>query len=142
MEYCCHVWVGAPSCYLDFLDKLQKVICSTIVPSLATFLKPLAHHQNVAGSSYFYRYFFGRFLSELAQPVPLPYSPGKSTCYSDRHHDFSVAIPRFYKAVYINSFFPHTGRLWNSLPIECFPLTYDQSGWNSEAESLELTDTF
>ena len=22
MEYCCHVWAGAPSCYLEFLDKL------------------------------------------------------------------------------------------------------------------------
>ena len=22
MEYCCHVWVGAPSCYLNLLDKL------------------------------------------------------------------------------------------------------------------------
>ena len=24
MEYCCHVWAGAPSCYLEFVDKLQK----------------------------------------------------------------------------------------------------------------------
>ena len=24
IEYCCHVWVGAPSCYLELLDKLQK----------------------------------------------------------------------------------------------------------------------
>ena len=24
MEYCCHVWAGAPSCYLDLLDKLKK----------------------------------------------------------------------------------------------------------------------
>ena len=21
MEYCCHVWAGAPSCYLELLDK-------------------------------------------------------------------------------------------------------------------------
>ena len=26
MEYCCHVWAGAPSCYLQLLDKLQKRI--------------------------------------------------------------------------------------------------------------------
>ena len=25
MEYCSHVWAGAPSCYLDLLDKLQKM---------------------------------------------------------------------------------------------------------------------
>ena len=24
MEYCCHVWAGAPSCYLELLDKQQK----------------------------------------------------------------------------------------------------------------------
>ena len=30
MEYCCHVWVGAPSCYLELLDKLQKWICRTV----------------------------------------------------------------------------------------------------------------
>ena len=24
MEYCCHVWGVAPSCYLELLDKLQK----------------------------------------------------------------------------------------------------------------------
>ena len=30
---------------------------------------------------------------------------------------------------YVNSFFPHTARPWNSLPIECFPLTYDLNGF-------------
>ena len=104
MEYCCHVWAGAPSCYLELLDKLQKQICRTVGPSLAASLEPLAHHQNVASLSLFYRY-FGRFSSELAQPVPLPYSPGRSTRYSDRLHDFSV------NDVYVNSFFPHTARL-------------------------------
>ena len=24
MEYCCYAWVGAPSCYLELLDKPQK----------------------------------------------------------------------------------------------------------------------
>ena len=42
MEYCCHVWAGAPSCYLELLDKLQKRICRTVGPSLATSLEPLA----------------------------------------------------------------------------------------------------
>ena len=35
VEYCCHVWVGAPSCYLKLLDKLQKQICRIVGPSLA-----------------------------------------------------------------------------------------------------------
>ena len=56
MEYCCHVWAGAPSCYLELLDKLQKWICRTVGPSLAASLEPLAHRQNVARLSLFYRY--------------------------------------------------------------------------------------
>ena len=45
MEYCCHVWAGAPSCYLELLDKLQKRICRTVGPSLAVSLEPLAHRR-------------------------------------------------------------------------------------------------
>ena len=44
MEYCCHVWAGGPTCYLELLDKLQKWICKTVGPSLATTLDPLPHH--------------------------------------------------------------------------------------------------
>ena len=62
MEYCCHVWAGAPSYYLELLDKLQKRIYRTVGPSLAASLEPLAHRRNVASLSFFYRYFFGRFL--------------------------------------------------------------------------------
>ena len=78
MEYCCHVWAGAPSCYLDLLDKLQNRICRTVGPSLAASLEPLAHRRNVATFSLFYRYYFGRCSSQLAQLVPLPYSRGRS----------------------------------------------------------------
>ena len=100
MEYCCHVWAGAPSCYLELLDKLQKQTRMTVGPSLAGSLEPLAHHQNVASLSLFYRFYFGRCSSELAQLVPLPFSRGRSTRYSHRLHDFSVTIPISYKNVY------------------------------------------
>ena len=70
MEYCCHVWAGSPSCYLELLEKLQK---QTVGPSLATSVEPLAHRRNVASLSLFYRYYFGRCSSELAQLVPLPF---------------------------------------------------------------------
>ena len=65
MEYCCQVWAGAPSCHLELLDRLQK---------LAASLEPLAHPQNVASLILFYRYYFSRCSSELAQLVPLPFS--------------------------------------------------------------------
>ena len=116
---------------LGLLDKLQKWICRIVGPSLAASLEPVAHRQNVASLSLFYRYYFGRYSSELAQLAPLPFSRGRSTRYSERLPDFSVTIPKCYKDVYVNSFFPRTAKLWNSLLIECFPLTYDLSGFKS-----------
>ena len=70
MEYYCHVWVGFPSSYLEFLDKLQNWICRTIRPSLAASLQSFAHCLNVA--SLFYIYYFGRCSSGLAELIPLP----------------------------------------------------------------------
>ena len=117
MEYLCHVWDDSPRCYLELLDRLQKQICRTVGPSLPASLEPLAHWRNVANLSVFCKCYFGRCSPELAQLVPFPYHQERSTCYSDRLHDFSVTIPRCYKDVYVNSFFPCTARLWKSLPI-------------------------
>ena len=139
MEYCCHIWACAPSCYLDLLDMLQRRICRIVGPSLAASLEPLAHHRNVASLYLFYRYYFGRCSSELAQLVPLPFTQERSTRYFDRLDDFSVTIPRCYKDVYVNSFFLRTAKRWNSLPIECFPLTYDLSGFKSRINRHLLT---
>ena len=94
MEFYCHVWADAPSCYLDLLDKLQKRICKTVGPSFAASLEPLAHHRNVATLILFYRYYFGRCSSGLALLVPLPYSRGRYPRYSDRLYEFFVTIPR------------------------------------------------
>ena len=106
-KYCCHVWAGSRSFFLELLNKLQKRICRTVDPSLAAFLEPLAHCQIVASVSLFYRYYFGRCSSELVQLVSLPHSRGRSTCYSERLHGFSVTIPICYMDVYyVDSFFP------------------------------------
>ena len=139
MEFCRHVWAGSPSCYLELLDKLQKRICRTVGPSLAASLEPLAHHRNVASLSLFHRYYFCRCSSELTQLVPLLFSRGRFTRYSDRLHDFSVIIPRCYKDVCVNRFFLCTAGLWNSLAIECFRLTYDLSGFKSRINRYLLT---
>ena len=85
--------------------------------------------------SLFYRYYFGRCLSELAQVVPLLFSWGRSNPYSNRLHDLFVTIPRNY----VNSFFPRTAGLWNFLPVECFPLTYNLSGFKFRINRHLLT---
>ena len=74
MEYCCHVWAGTSSCFLEFLDKLQEQICRAVGPLLAASLEPLTHCRNVASLSLFCTYYFGRCSSELVQLVPVPFS--------------------------------------------------------------------
>ena len=119
---------------LELMDKLQKWICMIVGPSLAVSLEPLTYRWNVASLSLFYRYYFGRCSSELVELVPLSYSWGRSTRYFDRLHDFSVTIiPKCYKDVY------RMGRICNSLPIECFPVTYYLNGFKSRNNRDGLT---
>ena len=81
----------------------------------------------MASLTFFYRYYFGRCSSELARLFQLPLSEGRSTRYFDRLHDFSVTI---LDVTRISMFFPRTARLWNSVPKECFSLTYDLNTFN------------
>ena len=67
--YCCHIWAGAPSCYLELLEKLQKRIYRTIGPSLAASLELLTNRWNVARLSLFYRYYFGKCSSLFSWEV-------------------------------------------------------------------------
>ena len=71
--------MGAPSCYLEMLDKLQICICRIVDSLLAASFESLAHCWNVARLSLFCRYYFGKCLSELFQLVPFPYSWGRFT---------------------------------------------------------------
>ena len=50
MEYCSHFWTGAPCCYLDMLDKLQKWVSRTFNPSVCS----LAHHRKIKPGWYFF----------------------------------------------------------------------------------------
>ena len=91
MAYCCHIWAGAPGCYLELLDKLQKRTCRTVGPSRAASFEHLDHCRNVTSLSLFYRYYFGRCSSALAQLVPLPFSRGRFTRCSDKLHEARLA---------------------------------------------------
>ena len=47
IEHCFHVRSGAPSCYLEMLNKPQKRVCRTVGPTVAASFEPLAHRQNI-----------------------------------------------------------------------------------------------
>ena len=98
IEYFCHVWGSAPSCYLKMLDNLQKRVFRTVGPSLAASLIYYANSWNVIILSPFLS--IGITLVDvLAKLVVLPYFCGRCTRYSDRLPDFSVTIPRISMSV-------------------------------------------
>ena len=80
-------------------------------------------------------HYFGIFPSKLAELVPLPYSRGRSSCYSNRMHDFSV-IPRCYKDAYVNVIFLH------SQSLEFFAINALSFDILSKWLCLQLIDTF
>ena len=144
MEYCCHVWAGAPSCYLELLDKLQKCIYRTVGPSLTASLEPSAHRRNVAIFSLFHRYYFGECSTELAKLVLLPDSRGRSTWYSIDCMIFQSPFPDVTRmSMSTVSFLAQldsgilflcnsTSIFWLFSPyILCFPLIFDLSGFKS-----------
>ena len=121
------------------LDKLQKQICRTVGPWHAASLEPLFQRRSVPSLSLPFRYCFGRCSSELTQLVPRLYSRGRSTPYFDRLHDFSVIIPRCYKDVYANSFFPRTVFICKSF-LDRFPVCFNLVVLHSfETPSLIVT---
>ena len=103
-----------PPCYLDRLNKLQEQVCRTVGPAFAVWFDPLAYRWNLVSLNLFYRYYFGRCLSDLAELVPFLYSCGRSAPYSNRLHEFSDTIPRCYIYGYVNGFF-----LWLDYGILC-----------------------
>ena len=105
IEYCFHIWVEAPSSYLDMLYKLQKT-------GTWDYWSPTCHLKkwNVASSSLSYKYHFGRYSSEMAELAPISYSCWSSTRYSSSCM-FFCHNSESYKDIYVNSFFPLAGRL-------------------------------
>ena len=58
LEYCSHVWGGAPKSSLHLLDRVQSEAISLLYdPVLTSSLHSLSHFRFVADLSIFYRYF-------------------------------------------------------------------------------------
>ena len=73
LEYCSHVWGGAPKSSLHLLDRVQsKAIHFINNPDLTNSLQSLSHRRLVADHSIFYRYFHGHCSQEIKNIIPDP----------------------------------------------------------------------
>jgi len=136
MEYCCHIWCGASATSLDTLDRIQRRIRYLVGDELFSKLQPLSHRRNVASLALFYRYFNGHCSDELASLIPDRYP----VSYYNRKYrsDFNtnaVYLPRRNTSTYSESFIPRTASIWNSLPDDCFPETYNLDLFKRNANS-------
>ena len=74
LEYCSHVWGGAPKSTLCLLDKVQsKAIRLVNNPNLTKSLQTLSRRRRLVGDlSIFYRYFHGHCSQEIREIIPVP----------------------------------------------------------------------
>ena len=139
IEYCSHLWAGAPKSQgLDLLDRVQKRIVNLVGSELSANLQPLSHRRDVASLSLFYKYYHGNCSSELADLVPPKRVSVRTTRFSERLHPHSVKPPRCRRNFYRYSFFPQTADLWNSLAEECFPPEYDLTTFKARVNQFLL----
>ena len=103
MEYVSHVWDGFM--HTELLNMVQSKDFCLIDSS------PLILCWKVASLAIFYHYFHANCSSELANCMP-------------RSHPYSVHLPYARVNQHLHTFFPSTGKLWNSLPESAFPLYY------------------
>ena len=139
LEYCSHVWGGAPRSSLHLLDKVQsKAIRLINNPSLTKSLQSLSHHRLVADLSIFYRYFHGHCSMEIKSIIPDPLKHVRHTRSSNQSHPFQVILSNPQTLSHKSSFIPRTSKLWNTLPSTSFPESYNLSSFKSNINKLDL----
>ena len=94
LEYCSHVWGGAPKSTLCLLDKVQsKAIRLINNPNLTKSLQRLSHRYLVGDLSIFCRYFNGHCSQEIRDIIPVPLRHVRTTRSSTHSHPFQVSLP-------------------------------------------------
>ena len=139
LEYCSHVWGGAPKSTLCLLDKVQsKAIRLINNPNLTKSLQPLSHRRLVGDLSILYRYFNGHCSQEIRDVIPVPLRRVRTTRSSTHSHPFQVSLPTSRNLSRKSSFIPRTCNLWNVLPSSCFPESYNLPSFKSKINKLDL----
>ena len=87
MEYCSHIWGGAPRSHgFDLLDRVQKQVVSLVGSGFSSGLQALSHRRGVVSLGLFYKYNYGKCSTELADLVPPKHVTVRSTCFSEQTH--------------------------------------------------------
>ena len=139
LEYCSHVWGGAPKSTLCLLDKVQsKAIHLINNPNLTQSLQSPSHRRLAGDLSIYYIYFNGHCSQEIRDIIPVHLRRVRTTRSSTHSHPFQVSLPNPRTLSHKSSFIPRTCNLWNILPSSCFPESYNLPSFKSKINKLDL----
>ncbi|KAJ0174424.1 hypothetical protein K1T71_009532 [Dendrolimus kikuchii] len=126
MEYCSHLWAGAPAYQLNPLDSIQRRAVRIVDdPILADGLDTLGLRRDFASLCVFYRLYNGECSEELFRMVP-----SSSFYHRTARHRLGVH-PHFLEPLrsctqrFCRTFLLRTVGIWNELPAVVFPQRYD-----------------
>ena len=138
LEYCSHVWAGAPKSTLCLLDEVHsKAIRLINNPTLTKSLQPLSHLRLVLDLSIFYRYLHGHCSHEIRDIIPFPLRRIRTTRSSTHAHPFKVSLGNPQTLSHKSPYIPRTCNLWSGLP-SCFPESYNLLSFKSKINKLDL----
>ena len=116
LEYCSHVWGGAPKSTLCLLDKVQSKAIRLINNPNVTKSLQLLSHRRLLGVPSFMRYFHGQCsqeIREIRDIIPVPLRRVRSTRSSTHSHPFQGSLPNPQTLSHKSSFILRTCNLWN-----------------------------
>ena len=139
LEYCSHIWGGAPKSSLHLLYRVHsKAIRLINNPNLTNSLLSLSHRRLVEDLSIFYRCFHGHCSQEIKNIIPDLVRRVRITRNSTYSHPFQATLPNPRTLSHNSSFIPRTSQMWNSLPPTTFPESYNLSSFKSNINKLDL----
>ena len=137
LEYCSHVWGGAPKSTLCLLDKVQsKAICLIEKPNPTKSLQPCFNRRLVGDLSNFYRYFPEHCSQEIRGIIPVLLRCVRTTRSSTHSQPFQFSLPNQRTLCHKSSFIPRTCNLWNGLPTSFFPESYSLPSFKSKIRKM------
>ena len=112
---------------------VKKQVVSLVGSGFSAGLQAISHRRDVASLSLFYKYYYGKYSSEIADLIPPKRITVRSIRFSEQIHRHTVNSPmcspsKFYQS----SLFPCTAALRNSLTNEYFPPDYDLTAFKGK----------
>jgi len=133
MEYNSHIWAGASTTTLDFLDKVQdRAIRLINDENVTTSLAPLGHRRNIGALCLLYKYFVGNDTCsrEIKSILPELKTFSRVTRLATNSHPYFIYLKINTTSYFENSYIARSSKIWNLLPENVFPKIGDTHVYN------------